>query len=337
MGRGVDISKYSFIAVLLLLLYLTFIVVSPFITYIFMGFVLVYFAGPVYKVIHKSVKSRTIASWLMIILIILVIIIPSFFITRSLAYQASEAFYFLDNGGVGKVLLFLESFGLSESVINNYAGVFLGGIKDFILNVATDFLESVVGIFLGLFIMFFVMYYSFKEGENFRSFVMKYLPLKKSHKEKLLEDVASVTSAVLYGHIMTSVIQGLLGGLAFVVFGIPNPVFWAFVMTILAMIPVTGTLFVWLPAGLIELASGNYVSGIGIIAFGALVIMNIDNFLRPKLISKKSDIHPVAVLIGILGGLALFGIAGLILGPLILALTITMIKFYFEERPNVLD
>jgi predicted PurR-regulated permease PerM len=146
-----------------------------------------------------------------------------------------------------------------------------------------------------------------------------------------------VITAVLYGQLLIAVLQGLVGGLGFLIFGIENPVFWGFTMGVLSFIPLLGPPAVWLPAAIYLIYAGNLVSGIGLIIYGVVIVMNIDNFLKPKLIGGKSGMHPIVVLVGILGGITLFGFAGFIIGPIILALALLIIKFYNEDLKKELD
>ena len=128
-----------------------------------------------------------------------------------------------------------------------------------------------------------------------------------------------------------AVLQGILGGIGFFVVGIPNPVFWGFIMTILAFLPIVGTGLIWGPAGIILIAEGNIIWGIFLLVYGFFIVAGIDNIIRPRIISGKGKIHPIVALIGIIGGLKVFGFLGIIIGPLIAALFITMAEFFYED------
>ncbi|MFC1648956.1 AI-2E family transporter [Nanoarchaeota archaeon] len=331
------ITRYFFIGLFVLLAYFTFLMVKPMLAYMAMAIILTYFTHPIYKKLHSKIKSKSLASGLMILIILLVIIIPTFFIVATLVDQVpvvtSSISKFLEQRTTeDSALSAIGSEGFSDTL-----NELLNRSGEFMVSSATSFLGSLPGVTLGLFIMFFLMYYGFKEGEKIYKVTYKYIPLKEQHKKRMMKEVQNVSSAVLYGQVMTSIIQGALGGLGFLIFGIPNPVFWGFVMILLSFLPIIGTPIVWVPAGLYEIfIHQNYVAGIGILIFGTVVIINVDNLIRPKLISGKSDIHPAVVLIGVLGGLAVFGFAGMVLGPLIMALLISMVRFYTEEKSFVL-
>jgi len=151
-----------------------------------------------------------------------------------------------------------------------------------------------------------------------------------------------VTFAVFYGNIFVAIIQGILGGVGFFVLGVESPVLWGFVMILFALIPYFGTAIIWLPAALNLLFKGylendaSYTArGIILIVYGILVISSIDNILKPRLIGSKAQVHPVLVLLGVLGGLSLFGFIGLILGPVMLALLMTFVDIYEEEKAEL--
>ncbi len=141
----------------------------------------------------------------------------------------------------------------------------------------------------------------------------------------------TVTQAVLYGQVLTAVIQGALGGLGLLVLGVPNALFWGAMMMITAFVPVLGTPLIWVPAGVGLIMDGAITRGALLLAYGVIVVMNIDNFLRPRLVSERAKVHPVLILIGVLGGLRVFGFIGMLVGPLILALLVALIKFYEQN------
>jgi predicted PurR-regulated permease PerM len=133
-----------------------------------------------------------------------------------------------------------------------------------------------------------------------------------------------------------ALLQGTLGAAGFIMVGIPNPIFWGFIMTVLAFLPIPllGTGLVWIPAGIILIRNGDIIGGIFILLYGLLIVSSIDNVIKPHIISGKGKIHPVVALLGLIGGLKLFGFIGIIIGPLIAALFIAMVGFFYEDYVN---
>lgn len=205
-----------------------------------------------------------------------------------------------------------------------------------------DLVAATIGFlikgFLGVFVLLFVMYYGFKDGRRFVQFIYDSMPLREVYKDRLFRESQEVIDAVFVGNILVSVVQGTLGGLGFWAFGIPNPVFWGFVMTILAILPIIGTPVVWVPAGIILIAIGDTFAGVGILIYGLLIVSTVDNFLKPKIIGDRSQVHPAVVLLGVVGGLWVFGAIGFLLGPLILAIfgvLLGLFKADFVAREEV--
>ena len=135
---------------------------------------------------------------------------------------------------------------------------------------------------------------------------------------------------VVFGFVITAALQGLFGALGFLIFQLSSPLVWGLIMMILALIPFLGPALVWFPIGVIQLISGNLFSGIGLLLYGAIIISSIDNIVRPKIISYKSNIHPLLILLGVVGGLKLFGFIGIVIGPVVLVFLMTILKLYAE-------
>ncbi|MCD4666629.1 AI-2E family transporter [archaeon] len=303
--------RYSFIGLFLLVLILSFLVVRDFLIPLITGIVLVYFFYPVYKKIKDLVKNKNVASLITIILIILIVTIPLFFIIKSLIVD-SLAFY--QN---------LETWqaNLSPAILEILKSS-LGSLSQSI----SSFVFSLPSFAISILITFYLMFYLFRDGEQFLKSFKKNLPLKKKHKDKLFNEFKTVSNAVAYGLILTGVIEGIIGGIGFWIFGIPNPIFWGLIMAILTILPAVGTSIVWIPAGIIALLQGDYFSGIGILIYGALIITSIELILKPKLIGDRTKLHPLLIILGVLGGLQFFGFIGIVLGPFILVTLTTLLK-----------
>ncbi len=326
---------YLLLALFLLLVYLSFLIIQPFLTAIVVGLVLAYLFYPVYKGLKFVFRSKALTSFLMIVLILALIIVPTALITASLIQQSVNQYQLLATMNLpGTFDGFLSQFGLTfDGVVSTVSF----NLRNYFLSSVPDILNGFAKMVLGLFIMFFILFFAFMDGEQWIESVKHAIPLEPEHKERLFEQVKNVTRGVLYGQFLTAVVQGALGGLMFYLFGIPNAVFWGVIMIILSFIPFLGTPIVWVPAGIIALAKGDYVAGIGVLAVGFLIVMNIDNVLKPRLIGGKARLSTPVVLLGVFGGLALFGFIGLVLGPLILALFQTTLTFFQDPQPTTTE
>ncbi|MSO24223.1 MAG: AI-2E family transporter [Acidobacteria bacterium] len=308
----------------------------PFLQYLVFALLLTYMLHPLTKRLQVRIRSRSGAALLMILLILVAIILPIVFITTKLVREARTTVSMLTDSPdryvyIEKVEVWIQRVTGEPADLHVYKNQLIAQVRGLLVNAAPDFLGSLSEWLLGFFIMLFVMFYSLQSGRSGFERVRALIPLTPNLKDKLIEEIKSVTWAVVYGQVVTALIQGSLGGLGFLFFGVPNAVLWGFVMIVLSFLPLIGTPIVWAPAGIFLILSGATARGIGLLLWGGILVMNVDNFLKPRLISGQSNIHPVVILLGVLGGLKLFGFIGLVAGPLTLALLIALIMFYEEE------
>jgi predicted PurR-regulated permease PerM len=305
------------------------IILWPFLTYIVLAGILTYALFPVYRFFYGRVKRAGIASALSLILTLLLMVLPTVFLITELAQQVSGVYSNLKLQNIDRITDYLGRFTGYRFQEMLDSGI--EQVRKWLLAILPDLLGSIGGLFLGLFIMFFVMYYGFRDGEKFVERIRRVLPLEASLKESLFHEIQTITQAVLYGQIMTALIQGGLGTLGLLIFGVPSWLFWGAIMIVTSFIPLLGTPVVWVPAAVGLILEGSTGRGIGLLIYGGALVMNIDNFLRPRLMSGKTNIHPVLLLIGVMGGLKVMGFVGLLVGPLILALLVAFIKFYEQD------
>jgi predicted PurR-regulated permease PerM len=304
------------------------VIIGPFLSYIVLAGILTYTLFPVYRFFNHRTGRSQLASSLTILITLILMVIPSFFLVTELVQQVSGAYTNFQAENIDRVADYLS--GITGNRINFEEVVNSGleQIRKSIVGLAPDILGSLGGLLIGLFIMFFVMYYGFREGEMFLSRIRQLLPLDPILKDSLFYEVRTVTQAVLYGQVLTSVIQGTLGAIGLLIFGVSNWLFWGAIMVIMAFLPVLGTPIIWVPAAVGKMLDGDTTRGVALLIYGATIVMNIDNFLRPRLVSGRTKVHPVLILIGVLGGLKVFGFIGMLVGPLVLAILVAIIKFY---------
>ena len=188
------------------------------------------------------------------------------------------------------------------------------------------------GIIKAFFVVF-TMYYLFRDGDRIVSKLPAALPLERRQSEAIISRTRDVVSASVYGIVVIASLQGLLGGLAFWILGIPSPLLWAVLMTFVCMIPVLGSFLVWLPLAIYLAATGHWTKAILLVIWGGLVISTIDNFLRPKWMKNQTRLHELLVFFSVLGGISVFGLLGIILGPVVLAITLGLLQT-FRAQPT---
>ncbi len=314
------------------------LIMQPFLTYIVLAGILTYVLFPIYRFILQKTHQPQLSSAVSILLALLIMVLPAVYLVSELVAQVSGAYSSFRVENLQRVGDYLS--GLTGNRVNfqEMLNSALDQIRQSIVGIAPDILGSVTSLVLGLFIMFFVMFYGFREGEGFVRHVKQVTPLDPALKESLFYEMRTITQAVLYGQVMTAVIQGALGGFGLLIFGVPNWILWGAIMMIMAFLPVLGTPLIWVPAAVGLILDGETARGVGLLIFGATIVMNIDNFIRPRLVSGRTKVHPVLILIGVLGGLKIFGFIGMLIGPLVLALLMALIKFYetaYSKRVTV--
>ncbi|WP_306548620.1 AI-2E family transporter [Desulfobulbus sp.] len=215
-----------------------------------------------------------------------------------------------------------------RALIIEKAGLVVGNISTFLINSLSEVTMLTVNAVFSSVIMLYVMFYFLTMGEVLLVKILYFLPLHDRDERRLLMRFTSVTKATLKGTLIIGAVQGFICGLAFAFAGIQGPVFWGTVMAVLSIIPAFGTAIVWVPALIILALKGQFV-GVAILAVlcGA-VAGNLDNVLRPRLVGKDTEMHDLFVLFGTLGGISMFGILGIILGPIVAALFITIWEIY---------
>ncbi len=188
--------------------------------------------------------------------------------------------------------------------------------------------EGAAVFFLNLFVMLYAMYFFLIKGPTLMNKILSYVPLTKLDKQKMIEVGLSVSRATVKGTLIIGIIQGMLGSIGFAVAGVGASVFWGAVMAILSVLPGIGAMLVWIPAVLYLFIIGNSIAGIGLFIWCAVVVSTADNFLRPVLVGRDAQMPDLLILLSTLGGLALFGASGLVLGPILAALFMAVLTIY---------
>jgi predicted PurR-regulated permease PerM len=326
-----DYKKYVFYAILILIAYFFYLLISPFATYLALGIALSIVGAPLYFWVMKKTNNKKLSALIVIAVIILIIIIPTYLILSSLVSESISFFANIDLSTFNQVFSHFSSFTGTDARIDDYISKFLVSAGEYMMGWTLNFIGSVSEAAIGLLIMFTLIYYALVDGEVWLDKLKSFMPFSEVQRELLLEKIKAVTKSVLYGEVLIAVVQGILGGTAFFILNIPNPVFWGFMMAVLAFLPILGTGMVWAPAGIFKIATGEPAAGIMLLIYGIIVISGMDYALRPKIISKGGSIHPMTALIGAFGGIKFLGFPGLILGPLVAAILEAVVHFHYED------
>lgn len=347
-------SRYIVFLIILIFAWLVFLIINPFINAILAGIIISYIFYPLYKQINKLFKKNAISAFITSILVILVITTPIAFLLNTISREAYVSYIV-----VKQKVLHGDLFGIDcnteENLLCSVSNFFKEVISDpknryyiedtiqrttsYIIDNASSFILSFPVLLLNLFIIIFLMFYLFKDGKAIFNKIKELLPFKKAYQERIFNRFSNILYAVIYGQLLIALIQGTLGGIGFFIFGIPSPILWGITMAFFALIPLVGPPVIYLPVALFQIFTGLsqadnslVTKGILLLLYGVFVVSSIDNLLRPKLIGDRAKIHPVLVLLGVVGGLKLFGIVGLVIGPVILAMFMTIVRIYEEKK-----
>ncbi len=204
-----------------------------------------------------------------------------------------------------------------------------------------SFLEKIYGgaasFVFWIFSLFFTFFYFLVDGERIARFLKQVSPLSDGEDEELMRDFVSMSRAIMKGSLAVAIVQGVLGGIGFAAVGLSSPAVWGAVMGIFSLIPIVGTGIIWVPAGLWLFLMGEVWQGAFLLAFGAGVISTVDNILRPKLVGRDAQIHPLLVFFSTIGGISLFGVPGFLIGPIIVSFFLALVRIYGREFKRDLD
>jgi predicted PurR-regulated permease PerM len=196
---------------------------------------------------------------------------------------------------------------------------------------ASAVLGGSVRLVTGIVVMLVALFYFLRDYKSLLQYLRRLVPLSQAETDQLFRRVSDTIYATLYGNVVVKLVQGVLGGAMFWVLGLPAPVLCGLAMSLFAMFPVVGTSLIWGPAAIFLLIQGSWVKAIVLAVWGSLVVGLIDNFLYPILIANKLRLHTLGILLSILGGLIAFGVAGVVLGPVILASTVALLEVWRQR------
>ena len=324
MEESSKIEVYFFTALFLGVMVLTFFILQPFLTTLAIAAVLAVLTYPLYEHLVSIVKKESIAAMLTVLSVLVILIIPLSIIVALLVNEARGISAAFSENGVDGLL---DMLGPVESLIALYvpginfdvASLLNQGTSFITRNLASAFTET-AQVLLSLVIGSIAFYYLLKDGKKFTATAINFSPLEDKYDRAILLKLKNTIHSVIQGSLLIAVIQGTLTGIGFAIFGVPSPALWGSVAAIGALIPGIGTALVIIPGILYLIITGGMAQAVGLAIWGGIAVGLIDNILLPKFMGSRARIHPLFILLSVLGGLALFGPSGFLLGPLVLSL-----------------
>lgn len=348
-----NLPTYFLLALLLGALYFGYLIFKPYIAVILMAAIFALLFHPLYLFLNKKLKGRNSLSALITVAVfILIIVIPLTNFVGLLVKESIESYPVLEelvqsesfSTAINDVLASYESITASLPSLGiaslDLQGLLLdvgNAFTSFILKNANVVLAGTTHFIISLFFMLITMYYLLKDGHQFMERVMHLTPLPNKYDRKLFDKFRDVSKSTILSSVVTAILQGMLGGIAYAIAGLPAVLLLTVATAIAALIPFVGTALVWVPVTIILFVSGQYGFAIFLALWGTIVIGLSDNLIRTKLIESRSKIHPLLVFFSIFGGISLWGFLGIIFGPLVLAIILTILHIYELEYDHILE
>ncbi len=337
----------GFVALLVVLvaaLYVCWLMLQPFLNVLLWATVLTVVFYPMHRRIVARLHGRSSAAAASTVLVIVLILLPVTSLTvavvrelSGVATRLNSAPNLLSDSSPAMHWLF--------SHVDQYVHVDRAAAQQFISSrmqawgamLASSTLVvvgGVVGAIVQTGLVVFTMFYLFRDGDRLGYALSEMLPLERVQTSEIAARTRDVIGATVYGVMVIALIQGTLGTIIFWALGLPSPLLWGVVMFFLSMIPFAGSFLVWAPAAVYLALAGSFVRAAVLVGWGMMVIGTIDNFLSPRLVGKRARLHPLLIFFAVLGGLQLFGVLGLVLGPVVVAITLALVEMVRQaHRP----
>lgn len=348
------LPAYFLIFCLVLFFVFLFQILAPFITVIFVAAVLSIAFYPLYNRIRTFFRGwERSASFVTCLIVILITVVPLTVFTILMAGEAVETYeviqqkvdsgvfdkylqwqnggFFYDLNERVKFVIDLEKIDIKKTVVD-----MAQSLSTFLVSQTAAFVKSISSLLLNFFIMLFSMFYFFKDGKRLTEKIKAMSPLPSLYEAQLFAKITAMSKAIMLGVFLTAILQGLAGGIGFVIAGISNPVFWGTAMAFFSLVPLVGTAIIWVPAAIVLAILGSYWAGLFVLIWGVVVIGMVDNVARPYLIGGKAHTYPLLTFFVILGGVWTMGLKGVIIGPLVLMILMSFLHIYESEYSKVL-
>lgn len=284
---------------------------------------------------QKKRISRVIATILILFISFFIIILPFFILISMVAAKAKEIS--VNPEEIKLVLEKIDRFALDNFKQQHIIEDILNKAKEAGVGILSAVAGSAFNILLQISIMYFLLYFMFTQKKDFENALISFLPFKEENCILLGNELRNITYSNVLGQGFIAIIQGALLAVGYLIFGFGDPIFWGIIAIFLSFLPIVGAPIIFVPASLIAIANGDNFAGFGLLIFGLLIITNIDNVLRLIINKRIADTHPAITIVGVVIGLPLFGILGLVFGPLLISIFIMMVKIFRNNRLELIS
>jgi predicted PurR-regulated permease PerM len=336
--KNENLAKPFLIVLLVLAIFACYLIFKPFLTEIVISAVLVsFFYRPFLWLTKKFKGKKAPAALVMCFLVLLIVIIPIsnliIFSGKKSLTAYSETVSFINSASdnlKSSVLSNFDFVNLEDDNVKNFILKMTETIKDWIGKGATSIVKGTTGFFVSLVLILLTMFFFFVDGERMVDKIKHWSPLPNKYDVELFKKFREVSYTAVISTFLTAAIQGVIGAIGFMIVGLPA--FYAGILiAFFSLIPYIGSMIIYVPVGIFLIVTGQVFKGVFVLAWGSIIIGNTDNLLRAYLLKGKSKVNPIFIIFALMGGIALFGFWGLILGPLVVALSATIFHIYELE------
>ena len=296
------------------------------------------------RLVRRLHDRRALAAGISVVTVVIVLILPLIGIGAAVTAEGATLYQRLEGGGLGvnslsariqqsmpQITALIERVGLDPARIEERVQSAAVAASRFVAERAVAIGQGTIRLAIYFCLMLYLLFFFLRDGPRILDALIRALPLGDQRERHLFERFAEVSRATIKGTLVVGIVQGTIGGVAFAVLGISAPVLWGTVMALLSILPAVGTALVWLPAAIVLIVSGQVFGGIVLILIGVFVIGLVDNLLRPVLVGRDTQLPDYVILLSTLGGLAGFGLAGIVIGPTIAAFFLSVWQMAQEE------
>jgi predicted PurR-regulated permease PerM len=333
------VQTLFFYGLLIGLAVLVFFIFQPFLSTLFLALTLAIVFRPVNDKISALLGNyRSIASIISVLIICLLIIAPLTFFSVQIFEDGKEIYnsYFGSGENASPVAEIIDNFLDQASAWLGSSTINIDQAREeslrWLLQNFNILFTGLAWILLNIFVLIISLFYLLRDTEKLKGSFLHASPLTNKENIEVIHKIEGTINAVVRGSLLIALLQGLLTGIGFYLFSLPQPIFWGSIAAILSLIPSVGTALVMVPAAIILFLSGSILPAIAILIWNFIVVGPVDNILRPILIQKGMGIHPILVLISVLGGVAMLGPVGFVIGPVIFSLFSSLLKIYLDFR-----
>lgn len=339
-----DLERKAFFLLLILVTVLFGVIVWPFFGAVLWATILALLFRPMQHCLCERWQMPNVAALITLVAAVLLGVVPTLLVVWSFVSEVADLYQRLRAGEIDpgawlerlrqlypRIQDVLQRFGVDLTDVKQELGNVALASSQFIAQNAMQLGQGALQFLLGLVLMIYLAFFLLRDGPALVRLLIRALPLGDRRERHLFDQIAAMTRAMMKGTVIVGVIQGALGGLMFLVLGIPGPLLWGVVMVILSMIPIVGAGLIWGPVAIYLFATGDWIRATVLVVFGILVIGLVDNFMRPILVSRDTRLPDYVVLFSILGGLMTFGINGFVMGPLTAALFVAFWRIFVRD------